>query len=209
MARSAFYEKSCRRCPPDEPGPVFAKRRSWWRWSAWGPRVSVDTGQDARRNAYRAEHAIRRARHGAIRRLSEGCARALREARSTRAFDARIASSWLFRHGFFDGVEKVVPGGQGTEGRVQPPGRRARRAVSPARAYDSESAPRPGRAATATLERARDSRKTETRRADKEHHGGRGKRGADDARSRERGAPKRAREERDIKVMPRRARRSE
>ena len=96
------------------------------------------------------EHAIRRGHDGAIRRFE-------RRMRAHARRASRVAS-------------RVVQGGTAPrvpeEGRLPrarrrtpPPGRRARPAVSPARAHDSKSTPRPRRAASATQKRARATRK--------------------------------------------------
>ena len=94
------------------------------------------------------EHAIRRGHAGAIWRFE----RRIRP-RATRAPDAIAASS-------FSSFFSERDGGQSTRPRAQPPGRRARRAVSPARACDSESAPRLRRAASVSLERAAEASET-------------------------------------------------
>ena len=169
--------------------------------------VSVGSASERRHGARRSpERVSRRTRHPESASRRDTTIERRMRARSTRgALYASIRrahrivvafSTWLFR--------------RCRKSRAGRPGHRGSRSTSwSPRAPGGQPSARVRLRERATLERARDSRKTETRRADKEHHGGRGKRGADDARSRERGAPKRAREERDIKVMPRRARRSE
>ena len=94
------------------------------------------------------EQAIRSGHAGAIWRFE----RRIRP-RATRAPDAIAASS-------FSSFFSERDGGQSTRPRAQPPGRRARRAVSPARACDSESAPRLRRAASVSLERAAEASET-------------------------------------------------
>jgi len=168
--------------------------------------VSVGSASERKHGARRSpERVSRRTRHPESASRRDTTIERRMRARATRAFDAarvaRIVAS----------PRRKLSWAEGTGGRAPSSGRRPRRAVSPARAYDSESAARPGRAATATLERARDERKTDVRRAAgawTQHEARRGATRALASARAEARAPKRAREERDVKVMPRRARRT-
>ena len=152
------------------------------------------TMRDARRNAYRA----RRRRPERARRRD----RTIR-ATDTRAWAARTTA--LDRERLAGAKSKRLPRAR------PPPGRRARPAASQARAHDSESTPRPRRAAARRRSaRARPENARGNRRADEESAKKKFERLtlALDARERGRRAPKHEREERDGKVSLRRERRT-